>query len=110
VKDHHGQKLAYVYFEDEPGRQAAANQLTHGKMPHEAAHGRSPAQVSAEQCEHLAPAALGRGMVVDREVRHHPAMRGAEVDFGAVVHTGFGQRLLKSLGHRRRAATALGAV
>jgi hypothetical protein len=28
VKDHHGQKLAYVYFEDESGRQAAANQLT----------------------------------------------------------------------------------
>ena len=28
VKDHGGQKLAYVYFEDEPGRQAAANQLT----------------------------------------------------------------------------------
>jgi hypothetical protein len=27
VKDHHG-KLAYVYFEDESGRQAAANQLT----------------------------------------------------------------------------------
>ncbi len=28
AKDHSGQKLAYVYFEDEPGRQAAANQLT----------------------------------------------------------------------------------
>ena len=28
VKDHSGQKLAYVYFEDESGRQAAANQLT----------------------------------------------------------------------------------
>jgi hypothetical protein len=28
VKDFRGQKLAYVYFEDEPGRQAAANQLT----------------------------------------------------------------------------------
>jgi len=28
VKDHSGQKLAYVYFEEEPGRQAAANQLT----------------------------------------------------------------------------------
>jgi len=27
VKDPHGQKLAYVYFEDVPGRQAAANQL-----------------------------------------------------------------------------------
>ncbi len=29
VKDHHGQKLAYVYYEQEPGRQSAANQLTH---------------------------------------------------------------------------------
>jgi hypothetical protein len=28
VKDHHGQKLAYVHFEDEPGRRTAANQLT----------------------------------------------------------------------------------
>ncbi len=28
VKGPHGQKLAYVYFEDEPGRQAARNQLT----------------------------------------------------------------------------------
>ena len=28
VKDHHGQKLAYVYFEDEPGRQTAAGMLT----------------------------------------------------------------------------------
>ena len=28
VKDFRGQKLAYVYFEDEPGRQAAANLLT----------------------------------------------------------------------------------
>jgi hypothetical protein len=28
VKDQTGQKLAYVYFEDEPGRQAAAKLLT----------------------------------------------------------------------------------
>jgi hypothetical protein len=28
VKDHTGQKLAYVYYEDEPGRQAAAKLLT----------------------------------------------------------------------------------
>jgi hypothetical protein len=28
VRDHDGQKLAYVYFEDEPGRRAAAKLLT----------------------------------------------------------------------------------
>jgi len=28
VKDHSGQKLAYFYYEEEPGRQAAADQLT----------------------------------------------------------------------------------
>jgi hypothetical protein len=28
VKDNAGQKLAYVYFEDEPGRRAAAKLLT----------------------------------------------------------------------------------
>ena len=28
VSDADGQKLAYVYFEDEPGRRAAANLLT----------------------------------------------------------------------------------
>ncbi len=28
VTDHAGQKLAYVYFEDEPGRQAAMKRLS----------------------------------------------------------------------------------
>ena len=28
VKDHGGQKLAYVYFEEEPGRRSAAKLLT----------------------------------------------------------------------------------
>ena len=29
VRDHNGQALAYVYYENEPGRQTAANLLTH---------------------------------------------------------------------------------
>jgi hypothetical protein len=28
VRDHNGQALAYVYFEDEPGRRTAAHLLT----------------------------------------------------------------------------------
>jgi hypothetical protein len=28
VHDHNGQKLAYVYFEDEPGRRSEAKMLT----------------------------------------------------------------------------------
>jgi hypothetical protein len=29
VRDHNGQALAYVYFEDEPGRQSTVKLLTH---------------------------------------------------------------------------------
>jgi hypothetical protein len=31
VRDHSGQALAYVYFEDEPGRRSAAKLLTKGE-------------------------------------------------------------------------------
>jgi hypothetical protein len=32
VSDHSGQKLAYVYYENEPGRRAAAKLLTRGEV------------------------------------------------------------------------------
>ena len=31
MRDHSGQALAYVYFEDEPGRRSAAKLLTKGE-------------------------------------------------------------------------------
>ena len=38
VKDHNGQALASVYFENEPGRRAAANLLTKDEAQSLAAH------------------------------------------------------------------------
>jgi hypothetical protein len=29
VRDHSGQQIAYVYFEDEPGRRSAENLMSH---------------------------------------------------------------------------------
>src|SRR5580693_5549401 len=29
IRDHNGQALSYIYYENEPGRRAAANLLTH---------------------------------------------------------------------------------
>jgi hypothetical protein len=38
VKDNAGQKVAFVYFEDEPGRRAAAKLLTHDEAQRIAAN------------------------------------------------------------------------
>ena len=34
LRDHNGQQLAYVYFDDEPGRRSAAKLLSKGKPEH----------------------------------------------------------------------------
>jgi hypothetical protein len=38
VRDHNGQQLAYVYFEDEPGRRSAAKLLMKDEAPRIAAN------------------------------------------------------------------------
>jgi hypothetical protein len=42
VRDHDGQQLAYVYFEEEPGRRSASKLLTRGEARRIAANVAKP--------------------------------------------------------------------
>jgi hypothetical protein len=46
VRDHNGQKLAYIYFEDEPGRCSAAKLLTKDEARRIAAREQNPSAQS----------------------------------------------------------------
>ena len=57
VRDANGQALAYVYFEEEPGRRSAAHLLTHDEAPDR----RQPRQAAG-----VAASVLSIGRVEDR--------------------------------------------
>ena len=63
-------------------------------------------QGPVEERQHLGPAALSGGMVVNREVWLHPAVR-CGVGFRPVTHAGLRQGVLKSLCHLRRIAAVV---
>ena len=68
VKDRSGTAVAYVYFEEEPGRRAAANLMTktkRGASRHWS--GRSIEELNCEQTDHCSGCAhLGRGRLDPR--------------------------------------------
>ena len=70
MRDHNGQALTYVYFEDEPGRRSPAKLLTKNEARRIAAN---IAKLPAFAVKRMRPA----GVETDREVcRSHLAKRG----------------------------------
>ena len=56
--------------------------------------------------QHLAPAMFGGGLIVDREVRLHPAMRRG-VGLGTIADVRVVQSVLETLRHGDRVATVV---
>ena len=57
-----------------------------------------------KQHQHLAPAALSGIWIVNREIRHHPAVQRALIDLAAMFNAGIGEGFLHPIRHFRRIA------
>jgi hypothetical protein len=78
VRDDNGQKLAYVYFEDEPGRRSAANLLTRRSAAHRGEY-------------RQAAGAIARGPLIGKaDVRTDITIWQRRATSGKMLRTGFG--------------------